>query len=65
VSDDCRVALDDRLSGHQILVVQRLGAGYGEVMYSGDGVNPIAMAVIVIVVVGVIGYFITKMRNKK
>jgi len=34
-------------------------------MYSGDGVNPIAMAVIVIIAVGVIGYFITKMRNKK
>lgn len=34
-------------------------------MYSGDGVNPIAMAIIVIVVIGIIGYFITKARSKK
>lgn len=34
-------------------------------MYSGDGINPIAMAIIVIVVVGIIGFFITKARKDK
>jgi hypothetical protein len=35
-------------------------------MYSGgDGANPFAVAIIVIIAVGVIGYFITRMRNRK